>query len=368
MRTYVLLLLFLLACAPAHQPVVNETSEKKMESLATLAVHSGEVFVNDGSASAGMDLHAGDIIKTMAKSKASVVFFDSSVLRLDENTEIVVKKLAKGSVDLKQSAGQTWSRVLKLSGIQEYTIETPNTVATVRGTGFAVKVSDGDTKVMVKEGKVRVVSFEENVMVAEAMVTENMGMIVTDEAPSEMEMEFMGAESWVDENFAADDEFIDEVVHDYMEENSELFAKMNLTAEEMEASVEDFATGQVDEIGEIAEEPVEEVIEQPEEVVEEPIADVPAEDLPEEPLCKDLCGDGVCAEIVCLAIGCPCAETPDSCPQDCKQISFDITNFDECARAGFPIMESYPRQCRSSDGRTFVEEPVHNEPPANSVV
>ncbi len=34
--------------------------------------------------------------------------------------------------------------------------------------------------------------------------------------------------------------------------------------------------------------------------------------------CKDLCGDGICQEVVCLAIGCPCAETVESCPQDCK--------------------------------------------------
>ncbi len=33
-----------------------------------------------------------------------------------------------------------------------------------------------------------------------------------------------------------------------------------------------------------------------------------------------------------------------------------ITNFGECARAGNPIMESYPRQCRTADGKTFTEE------------
>ena len=33
-----------------------------------------------------------------------------------------------------------------------------------------------------------------------------------------------------------------------------------------------------------------------------------------------------------------------------------ITNFDECAAAGYPIMESYPEQCRTPDGRTFVNE------------
>ena len=34
--------------------------------------------------------------------------------------------------------------------------------------------------------------------------------------------------------------------------------------------------------------------------------------------CKNLCGNGKCEEIVCMAIGCPCAETAESCPQDCK--------------------------------------------------
>ena len=35
--------------------------------------------------------------------------------------------------------------------------------------------------------------------------------------------------------------------------------------------------------------------------------------------CKDECGNGQCEEMVCMAIGCPCAETHQSCPQDCKE-------------------------------------------------
>ncbi|MDW8076179.1 MAG: hypothetical protein RMJ14_00865 [Nitrososphaerota archaeon] len=38
-----------------------------------------------------------------------------------------------------------------------------------------------------------------------------------------------------------------------------------------------------------------------------------------EKVCKDMCGDGVCQEIVCMAVGCPCPETPDTCPIDCKK-------------------------------------------------
>ena len=38
-----------------------------------------------------------------------------------------------------------------------------------------------------------------------------------------------------------------------------------------------------------------------------------------EAACKNFCGDGVCQEIVCLAVGCPCAETAESCADDCKK-------------------------------------------------
>lgn len=49
-----------------------------------------------------------------------------------------------------------------------------------------------------------------------------------------------------------------------------------------------------------------------------------------------------------------------------------INSFEECAAAGYPVMESYPRQCRTPDGRTFVEEldepiePPDKEPPTTS--
>ena len=34
----------------------------------------------------------------------------------------------------------------------------------------------------------------------------------------------------------------------------------------------------------------------------------------------------------------------------------EITSFEECAAAGYPVMENYPRQCRTDDQQTFVEE------------
>ncbi|MES2087576.1 MAG: Gmad2 immunoglobulin-like domain-containing protein [Patescibacteria group bacterium] len=34
----------------------------------------------------------------------------------------------------------------------------------------------------------------------------------------------------------------------------------------------------------------------------------------------------------------------------------EIKSFADCAKAGYPVMESYPRQCKTPDGRTFAEE------------
>ena len=39
---------------------------------------------------------------------------------------------------------------------------------------------------------------------------------------------------------------------------------------------------------------------------------------PVDGVCGNKCGDGECQEIVCMAVGCPCAETFDTCPDDCK--------------------------------------------------
>ena len=38
----------------------------------------------------------------------------------------------------------------------------------------------------------------------------------------------------------------------------------------------------------------------------------------EQPICVDQCGNGQCAEIVCQGTGCPCAESKETCPEDCS--------------------------------------------------
>ena len=37
-----------------------------------------------------------------------------------------------------------------------------------------------------------------------------------------------------------------------------------------------------------------------------------------------------------------------------SQNKIAINSYEECVAAGYPIMESYPEQCKTPDGRTFV--------------
>ncbi|KND50457.1 MAG: hypothetical protein AB202_02265 [Parcubacteria bacterium C7867-007] len=49
-----------------------------------------------------------------------------------------------------------------------------------------------------------------------------------------------------------------------------------------------------------------------------------------------------------------------------------ILSFEDCERAGYPVMESYPRQCRVPDGRVYAEEilvsPTYQNASANLIV
>jgi hypothetical protein len=125
---------------------------------AYLSIESGQVFVDSGKgfvgAEDGMKLKRNYIIKTGENSEASVVFYESVVVSLDPNTEISIEELSKKNINLKQNSGSSWTKFMTIMGVSGITIETPNTVATVRGTNFGVDMFS----VFVDEGLVNVKS------------------------------------------------------------------------------------------------------------------------------------------------------------------------------------------------------------------
>ncbi len=113
------------------------------EQPAKLMNVKGDVQVGNSPlqpATEGMSLSKGSTVKTGPASSADILLFGSSVIRLDENTTVKISELSSDksnrSVQLEDSAGRAWDKVLKVSGIDDYEAKTPTTVATIRGTGF----------------------------------------------------------------------------------------------------------------------------------------------------------------------------------------------------------------------------------------
>lgn len=49
-----------------------------------------------------------------------------------------------------------------------------------------------------------------------------------------------------------------------------------------------------------------------------------------------------------------------SAPKPTTGCGQEIKSFDDCLQAGYPALESWPRQCRTDDGQSFVED-IGNE-------
>lgn len=48
---------------------------------------------------------------------------------------------------------------------------------------------------------------------------------------------------------------------------------------------------------------------------------------------------------------------------DVPPIADQVTSFEECVAAGYPVMESYPERCATPDGQSFTRD-VSGNPPA----
>jgi hypothetical protein len=95
---------------------------------------------------------------------ASVLLPDNSLISLDKNTEITIN-YTESKTSIYQSFGKTYHRVEKLLSGDTYQVQTPGTLAAVRGTKFAVNYNEKTkkTKVAVTENSVQVSSIPKTV-------------------------------------------------------------------------------------------------------------------------------------------------------------------------------------------------------------
>jgi len=134
---------------------------------AMLNVENGTVKVNQGkgwiTAKDEMKLKLGDKVKTEQDGQASIILYESTIISLEPKTEVSIEDLNKKHLKVKQTTGKTWNKFTGLLGVEGLSIETPNTVATVRGTSFEV----GMNEIIVGEGEVEVTSNGEKITLKE---------------------------------------------------------------------------------------------------------------------------------------------------------------------------------------------------------
>jgi hypothetical protein len=66
-----------------------------------------------------------------------------------------------------------------------------------------------------------------------------------------------------------------------------------------------------------------------------------------------------------LLAGCFVQPAPAAPP---SPAALEINSFEDCVQAGYPVMESYPRQCRTADGKHFVEQVEATAAPPSGVI
>lgn len=134
---------------------------------------AGSDTYNDGTEGTGLD--KGDTLKTDAKSRALILFADNSSVSLDYSTTVTLTEIPTsegGNVNLLQEAGNAWHRVEKLSGSNTYQVQTPTTIAAVRGTKFISAVNSPDsTNIHTVESVVNVTPFIDGEKLDSADVT-----------------------------------------------------------------------------------------------------------------------------------------------------------------------------------------------------
>lgn len=192
----------------------------KTSPLALLVIESGNVqYMTEGGewkdAKNNMKLEQGDSVKTLENSLANIIFSDS-VMRLDSSTEITIDTLNKESVSVMQVAGKTWSRILKISGISNYEVSTPDAIASVRGTGFAIIFDGNSTEVKVVDGVVNVGSSGESINVS---ANEQITVIKGDQILS---IEDLTMDDWITLNNQLDEEHKQQLKQEIMKKYANL--------------------------------------------------------------------------------------------------------------------------------------------------
>ena len=225
---------------------------------AQLVIDSGTVQVRHAggtwtSADNGMLLYQSDSVKTGENTSASIILFESSILRLDSNTEVTLEEILQETeatnVKIQQDEGRTWNTISKISGIDNYEVQTPVAVASVRGTSFCVNVqSNGTTLVGVGTGVVNVSRIINNQLQPGLDVNKDEEVIIDPDALDQpLEIRPFEKDTWILQNQEKDDELRGNVKQELYERIDQYIPELKntygVTDQELEVLIDGYLRG-----------------------------------------------------------------------------------------------------------------------------
>jgi hypothetical protein len=154
-------LLFAMPQAQAQNPVIGLISKVIQDVTRRVSGQEWE------KATRGQTLASGDIVKTGAKSFAVLKLKDNSLLRLREESEVVVTGTLRGkefSKSIQVRQGVVGFNIKKQGPGEQFRFSSPTSVASVKGTGGVLRVNGSDTLTVV-EGLVSLTNSASNTSV-----------------------------------------------------------------------------------------------------------------------------------------------------------------------------------------------------------
>lgn len=143
--------------APALAQPVPRTGEIAGQIVARKAGEQARLLpaTQFRDATVRQQLKAGDVLRTNATGTLGIVFADRTQVRLARNSTLLVRAVQDGRPSAVQlQRGKLWGRAPR--GRSNISIETPSATAAIRGTEFALEVSDEQTLLSVFEGSVEI--------------------------------------------------------------------------------------------------------------------------------------------------------------------------------------------------------------------
>jgi len=139
----------------------------------------------------GDGISIGDAVRAKANSKTEITFNDKSVLRVAQNSKVVVKDYVLDSnnnrktADIMLERGKARTIISKMADKAEFRISTPNALGTVRGSDVYASYQAGSSSMLVAEGKLFITNplYPKDEIVVPAG---NSVMVPSDETPKGM--------------------------------------------------------------------------------------------------------------------------------------------------------------------------------------